>query len=128
MCFLGPCVGADQNALQTIDITVGPAVDGYALSSSQPAISPPQYSSASSSLKPPAPSCAPTSLKRRPSLPPGTRPYNFLPTQLQREFSPPPEIEPEMDDELYMAQNQLVSPLNHTCILRLLTDNRNGKC
>ena len=104
--------GADHPALQTIDITVGPTANGSTTPSNQTPISPPQYSlSLSFAPRAAAPPYASTSSARRPSLPPGIRPYDLLPTQLQREFSPVSETEPESEDELKLPlreSNKLV--------------------
>jgi hypothetical protein len=76
--------GVDHHLHQTIDITVGPAANGLTTSSDRTPISPPQYSSGSSSVpKAAAPPYASMSSHQKPSLPPGIRPFDLMPTQLQ---------------------------------------------
>jgi hypothetical protein len=97
-------------------MTVGPVVNASTHLSNPNSLSPPQYSSISSvAPKAAAPPYALMSSNQKLSLPPGIRPYDIMPTQLQHKladfFS---EIEPETEDERDIplgGYNQLVGML-----------------
>jgi hypothetical protein len=116
MMSLSVSAGVDHHLHQTIDITVGPAANGLTTSSDRNPISPPRYSSGSSSVpKAAAPPYASTSSHQKPSLPPGVRPFDLMPSQLQRkvmeDFAQFDETVSETDDEseiLHEGYNQLV--------------------
>src|SRR5487761_1257787 len=112
--FKYACIDADEHVLQTIDITVGPAISAPAPSPSQALIAPPLYSSSSSSstTKPVAPPySSSSSSKQKPSASQARAILiDTMPSQIQRDFAELSQTEPETKDkaEIPMGYNQYV--------------------